>query len=147
MVGGLGDLVALWGSTLDLDKGAVHNLLDDDEHAVAPDTAAICGNGHDCQHKDIKRECSSEIDQKSVKLTQRQDAKGRTLRGVLPLQTGGLHESKVTTVWNRDTEGQTKLDWIVDLCLCCVCVETKQIEIALIKKKSGVQLVLSSVKQ
>jgi hypothetical protein len=43
VVAWFGDLGALGGATFDLDKGSVHELLEDDEDAVAAYAAAIWG--------------------------------------------------------------------------------------------------------
>jgi hypothetical protein len=43
MVGGLWDFMALGRAALDLDKGAVHELLQDDKHGIAAHSTAVEG--------------------------------------------------------------------------------------------------------
>jgi hypothetical protein len=62
VVGGLWDFMAFWRATLDLDKGAVHELLQDDEHGVAAHSTAV----------------------------KREDAQRRALGGVFATQSGGV---------------------------------------------------------
>lgn len=41
MLAGLGDFVTAGGAAVGFDIGAVHDFLDNDEHGVAADTAAV----------------------------------------------------------------------------------------------------------